>query len=406
MTSREFAIQVVKQLQAAGYQALWAGGCVRDQMIGKTPKDYDVATNATPEQVRDVFGHKKTLAIGAAFGVITVMGPKSAEPIEVATFRRDTGYSDGRRPDAIEFTDAREDAIRRDFTINGMFFDPIKEQVLDYVGGQEDLAARQIRAIGSPHERIDEDKLRMLRGVRFASTFGFELESETLAAIQQHAHEIDVVSGERIGAEMRRMLGGPNRAIVARLMRESGLLAQVLPDGQTLYADEGQWSDTINRLNRLSANNFVCSAVVLLEPIVAMHGIEVIFQRWKLSSDERKSIDWICKNWRTLEQADELSWSQVQPILLKDDSAGALDVAQANHSGKSNGVEFCRKRLTWESEKLNPKPLLDGAALIKMGVQPGPQFKMILNAVRAGQLDGEINSVEAAVEHANRLVQG
>ena len=206
MNSREFAIQVVSTLQSAGHEALFAGGCVRDRLVGRTPKDFDVATSAVPETVREIFGKKKTLAIGASFGVITVIGPKGADPIEIATFRRDGGYSDGRRPDGVEYTDAREDALRRDFTINGMFFDPIKEEVIDYVGGKADLEAKQIRAIGDPNQRIEEDKLRMLRGVRFASTFGFELEPVTLKAIQEHAKEIDVVSGERIGAEMRRML--------------------------------------------------------------------------------------------------------------------------------------------------------------------------------------------------------
>ena len=182
MNSREFAILVVQQLTNAGYQALWAGGCVRDQLMGIPPKDYDVATNATPDQIREVFGKRRTLPIGAAFGVITVLGPKQADPIEVATFRRDTGYSDGRRPDGVEFTDAKEDALRRDFTINGMFYDPLKEQVVDYVGGKDDLKAKRIRAIGVPQERIEEDKLRMLRGVRFAAKFGFEIESDTLAA--------------------------------------------------------------------------------------------------------------------------------------------------------------------------------------------------------------------------------
>ena len=231
-TSREFAIQVTQKLQSAGYTALWAGGCVRDQLVGKAPKDYDVATNATPEQVRELFGKKRTLAIGESFGVITVLGPKSADPIEVATFRRDTGYSDGRRPDAVEFTDAREDAIRRDFTINGMFFDPIKQEVIDYVGGQEDLQRRVVRAIGDPHERIAEDKLRMLRAIRFAAVFDFELHHDTLLAVQQHVQDIKVVSGERIGAELRRMFNHSNRAVAVRLLSQSKLLPEILPGGE------------------------------------------------------------------------------------------------------------------------------------------------------------------------------
>ena len=251
MNSRAFAIEVVQQLQQAGYQALWAGGCVRDQLLGLTPKDYDVATAATPDQVRDVFGHKRTLAIGASFGVITVLGPRSADPIEVATFRRDGGYSDGRRPDAVEYTDAKEDALRRDFTINGMFYDPAADQVIDFVGGQEDLAAKRIRAIGVADQRIEEDKLRMLRGVRFAAKHRFEIEDCTLQAIQRRATEISVVSKERIGAEMQRMLADPNRATAVKLLRETKLLAEVIPEGQLLYASEDQWQQTLTQLEVL-----------------------------------------------------------------------------------------------------------------------------------------------------------
>src|SRR6187431_2793035 len=167
--AREFAVEVVRRLREAGLQALWAGGCVRDQLMGQLPKDYDVATDAAPERVREIFGQRRTLAIGAAFGVITVLGPKGAGQIDVATFRRDAAYSDGRHPDAVTFTDAEHDAQRRDFTINGVFYDPLEDRVIDYVGGQEDLTRRVIRAIGDPLARIAEDKLRMLRAVRFAA---------------------------------------------------------------------------------------------------------------------------------------------------------------------------------------------------------------------------------------------
>ena len=209
--TRQFALDVVAKLRAAGHQALWAGGCVRDQLMGKTPKDYDVATDAQPERIREVFGQRRTLAIGAAFGVITVLGPKDAGQIEVATFRRDLGYSDGRRPDAVAFTSAEEDAKRRDLTINGIFFDPVAEQYLDFVGGQEDLKNHVIRAIGNPHERFAEDKLRMLRAVRFAAMFDFSLDAATKAAVQAMAGEINVVSAERIAAEMRLMFVHPSQ---------------------------------------------------------------------------------------------------------------------------------------------------------------------------------------------------
>lgn len=402
MSSREFAFDVVKKLQQAGFQALWAGGCVRDQLAGRTPKDYDVATNATPEEVRVVFGKKRTLPIGASFGVITVLGPRNTEPIEVATFRRDGAYSDGRHPDSVEFTDAREDAMRRDFTINGMFFDPLTEQVLDYVGGQDDLAAKQIRAIGNPHERIEEDKLRMLRAIRFASMFEFALDPETLSAIQIHAPEIKVVSAERIGAEMRQILGSSKRAAAVTLLRESGLLAEIIPAGCSLYEDPDDWSQTITKLGRLDGD-FESAAAILLEPIIVQTGIAVMFERWKLSNSERKSIHWIIENWRKLDQADQLAWSQVQPLLIQADAKRALAVAASQADAPPPGVEVCHRRLAWPIDQLNPQPLLDGSDLIQLGIKSGPVFARILAAVRSAQLDGEIDSAEQALDIAKRM---
>src|SRR6186997_3487253 len=216
---RAFAVEIAQKLRAAGFEALWAGGCVRDELLGLTPKDYDVATSATPDQIRDLFGRRRTLPIGAAFGVITVLGPRTAGQIEVATFRSDAAYSDGRHPDSVTFTTAEHDAERRDFTINGLFYDPVAEQVVDYVGGQDDLHKRTIRAIGDARARLGEDKLRMLRAVRFATAFDFTIDADTLRAIQKMAAELNTVSAERIGMEVRLMLIDPNRAVALRLLR-------------------------------------------------------------------------------------------------------------------------------------------------------------------------------------------
>ena len=309
-----------------------------------------------------------------------------------------------------EFTDAREDALRRDFTINGMFFDPIKSEVIDYVGGKEDLKARVVRAIGDPNERIDEDKLRMLRAVRFAATFDFKLESATLAAVQRHASEIDAVSGERIGAEMRRMLAGPNRAVAFELLRTSRLLEEILPDGESLYANPENWELTLAALRLLAEPDFSAAAAIALQPIVNQQGVAVIAGRWKLSNDEKKSIDWICKNQKTLAAAHQKSWSEVQPLLLKPDVNRTLAVVSAFASASVpedsqvlEAVSYCRDRLAWSPEKLNPEPLLDGADLIKLGINRGPKFKQILSAVRNAQLDGEIETVEQAQELAVRI---
>ncbi|HVU86551.1 MAG TPA: CCA tRNA nucleotidyltransferase, partial [Pirellulales bacterium] len=227
---RELALRVLRRLREAGYQALWAGGCVRDQLLGRTPKDYDVATNATPEQIRALFGRRHTLAIGAAFGVVAVLGPKHVGMVEVTTFRRDAQYSDGRHPDAVIFTTAEEDAQRRDFTINGLFYDPVEDRVIDYVGGQADLERRVVRAIGDPRARFTEDKLRMVRAVRFAAGFDFAVDPPTRAAIDEMADTISVVSPERVAQEMRKMLVDPSRAGAVELLRNTRLLSVLLPE--------------------------------------------------------------------------------------------------------------------------------------------------------------------------------
>src|SRR5262249_29716933 len=231
MTEREFAIEVVRRLQEAGYQALWAGGCVRDEWLGLVPKDYDVATDARPEEVRRLF--KRTVAVGASFGVVEVLGPHVESGwlvVQVATFRSDVSYSDGRHPDAVVFSSAREDALRRDFTVNGMFFNPLENQLIDYVGGQDDLRARILRAIGNPAQRFTEDKLRMLRAVRMAPRFELAIEPATADAIRAMAPQIGVVSAERVADELRKLLVDPRRARGMRLFMELGLAGSILPE--------------------------------------------------------------------------------------------------------------------------------------------------------------------------------
>ncbi len=260
-----FALDVVRQLRAAGYEAYWAGGCVRDQLIGRSPKDYDVATSAVPEEIQKVFGRsRKTLAVGAAFGVIAVVGPRGAGQIEVATFREDVSYSDGRRPDAVRFTTAREDALRRDFSINGMFFDPISKEVLDFVGGQDDLRQGIVRAIGNPHQRFTEDKLRLLRAVRFAGYFGFSIEPATFEALCTMAREITAVSAERIANEMRMMLERSGRRRAVELLLETGLLESVLPEAVPKLREHAHRVQTLTMLDALVEPSFPLALAVLL----------------------------------------------------------------------------------------------------------------------------------------------
>lgn len=404
MTPKEFALEVARKLQQAGYEGLWAGGCVRDQLIGRMPKDYDIATNATPDQVRDLFGRKRTIAIGESFGVITVIGPKSAGHIEVATFRRDSGYSDGRRPDSVEYTDAREDAIRRDFTINGMFFDPVKEQVIDFVEGRADIDFKVIRAIGDPNERIAEDKLRMLRAVRFAATYNFEMEKNTKAAVTEHAAEIHAVSPERIGAEMRRMLAHPNRAVAAQLLQECKLLPEILENGGQLYQNRANWRTRLKWMEELGANgDFETAAAIMLSRLLKEQGIEPTTERWKLKNVEAKSIVWIENNLLKISRSHQQPWSAIQPILIDQNAVRGLKVAEVQFGVSHAGVKFAKEKLALPTDELDPKPLIGGSDLSRLGFTPGPIFSTILQRVRNAQLDEEISGPEQAIELAKTI---
>jgi tRNA nucleotidyltransferase/poly(A) polymerase len=396
MTLYDFALEVVTTLQQAGHQALFAGGCVRDQLLGLAPKDYDVATSARPEQVRELFGKQRTLPIGASFGVITVLGPKEFPPIEVATFRRDAGYSDGRRPDRIEFTDAREDALRRDFTINGIFFDPISQTIHDFVDGRRDLEERRVRAIGNPLDRIAEDKLRMLRAVRFSATFDFELEPETHEAVRRCARDIGVVSGERIAAEMRRMMMHRNRDVAAQLLAETELLREIAPRGDLETRNRANWRTRIQWMRALGEAPFETAINLLLMNSLKELGPHPVADRWKLSNAERKTIGWIHDYWLMLSRGASLPWSEIQPLLIHPDATSALHLAETVLGSRHVGVEFCRRKLSLAPEVLNPPELIDGKDLIAWGFRPGPTFSEALRTIRARQLDGEIHSVEEA----------
>ena len=405
MTPREYAVEVTKKLQQAGYKGLWAGGCVRDQLIGREPKDYDVATNATPDQVRELFGKKRTIAIGESFGVITVIGPKSAGNIEIATFRKDAEYSDGRRPDAVEFTDAKEDALRRDFTINGMFFDPIEEQVIDYVDGRADIDFKVVRAIGDPHERIAEDKLRMLRAIRFAATYNFELEQNTKAAVTQHASEIHAVSPERVGEEMRRMLAHPNRAVATQLLQECELLPEILLDGHQLFENRANWRTRLRWLEELGADGeFETAAAIMLSRLLKEQGIEPTIERWKLKNVESWAIVWIENNLLQISRAHQLPWSTIQPLLINENAGRAVRVAEIQFGTDHAGVKFAKQKLALPAEELNPAPLVDGGDLVGLGLQPGPIFSKILQHVRNAQLDGEI-TVDGEISTRDQAIE-
>jgi poly(A) polymerase len=404
---REFAVDVVRRLRAGGFEAVWAGGCVRDRLLGLTPKDYDVATNATPEKVREVFGRRSTIPVGAAFGVIAVVGPKPAGNVEVATFRRDVGYTDGRRPDAVAFTTAEEDAQRRDFTINGLFYDPLDDRVLDYVGGQEDLKRGMVRAIGEPRERFAEDKLRMLRAVRFAATFDFALDAATLAAVHEMAEEILVVSAERIATELRRMLVDPRRERAVALLAESRLLGVLLPEaGDRATTGSAEIARALRLVAALEEPSFGLSLAAVLFALGASDQVAAIGRRWRLSNDEIDRAEYLAANAAALDAAPTMPWPIVQRMLIHLYAAELVSLHAARvriGEGNAAAVAFCEERLAWPAEKLNPPPLISGDDLKRSGIRPGPRFKTLLDEVRDAQLERRVTTREEAIALAKEI---
>jgi tRNA nucleotidyltransferase/poly(A) polymerase len=403
--ARQFAVDVVRRLREGGHQSLWAGGCVRDQLMGQFPKDYDVATDAVPDRVRELFGKRRTIPIGASFGVITVLGPQGAGQIDVATFRRDAAYSDGRHPDSVLFSDAEHDAQRRDFTINGLFFDPLEDRVIDYVGGQADLSRQVIRAIGDPLARIAEDKLRMLRAVRFAARFDFAIEDRTLAAIKQQARELVIVSAERIATELRLILTHPNRARGIELLAETGLLEVILPEAMMFLQSPDQWSRCIAVMAGLHAPTFSMALAALLREIVPSarnaNLPRLVFERWKLSTDELTGVEMLLGEEPIIRKARAQPWPKLQRILTAprvDELLGYCEAVARVVDDSTAELEFCREKLALPTEVLNPPPLITGEDLKQLGIPSGPAYRELLDAVRDAQLRDEIQSRSQALE--------
>ncbi len=406
---RQFAVEVVSELRAQGFQALWAGGCVRDQLLERIPGDYDVATDAKPDEIQRVFARWHTLAIGAAFGVITVVGPKEAGQIEVATFRSDVGYSDGRHPDSVRFSSPEEDAQRRDFTINGMFFDPLAEQIIDYVGGMQDLSAKVLRAIGEPRERIREDKLRMLRAVRFAAVLGFTLDPATFDAVREMADEVTVVSAERIAAEVETMLLDASRARAMQLLAETGLLDAVLPEvGPACRAgpDQSAWQRTLALLNCLAEPTFALGLAALLHGADGPELAATVGRRWRLANKDWQRAQWLLAEWDALREIPAMPWSRLQPLLIHEGIAELLalgDALAAIGELPEETVAFCRDRLALPPDELNPPPLVTGDDLLALGIPRGKLYSRLLQEIRAAQLDGRVRSKEEALLFANAV---
>jgi poly(A) polymerase len=439
------ALGAVRELRAAGHQAYFAGGCVRDLLLGVAPKDYDVATSAAPDEVIGLFA--KTFAVGAHFGVVLVCETVDGAEIatEVATFRNDGAYSDGRRPDAVRFSsEPREDVLRRDFTINGMLLDPelyeatgnAAAATLDFVRGREDLAAGVVRAIGDPNLRFGEDKLRMLRAVRFAARLRFTIDPVTAAAMRQRAGEIELVSAERVRDELTRILteGGAARGFA--LLHEAGLLEQVLPEVERLrgvaqppeFHPEGDvWVHTMLLLEKLPAG---CSATLawgaLLHDIgkpatfqppnpaapgdrirfnghveVGMRIAEVILARLRLSNDDAEQILALVKNHMRFGDILQMKASTLKRFLRLPKFEEHLELHRLD-AGSAHGdmrlYEFARAQYEAEpAEEHRAAPLLTGRDLIAAGYRPSPQFKEMLTLAEDAQLEGAATTADEAL---------
>ena len=443
---KEHAINVVRELRRCGFRAYLAGGCVRDMLLGIEPADYDVTTNATPNEVMRIF--PVTYAVGAQFGVVLVPMPKDGgrevvppehpHAFEVATFRSDGSYSDGRHPDQVQFsTSPEEDVQRRDFTINGLLMDPLDgDRVLDFVGGRADLDAGIIRAIGDPERRFREDKLRMLRGVRFAARFGYAIDPLTIAAIKKFAPQIDQVSRERVRDELTKMLTEGHARRAFELLDTTGLLKEVLPEVDRMhgveqppqYHPEGDvWIHTLMLLEQLPAK---CSRTLawgaLLHDVgkpptfrvapdrirfdghveVGVRMAHEICQRLHFSNDDTGQIEALVANHMRFSDVERMKASTLKRFMRLPEFDQHLELHRIDCLSSHRDLSlynFVRETLrTTPPEEIRPEPLITGADLIGLGYKPGPSFKTILSAAEDAQLEGRVLEREDALRLVKR----
>jgi poly(A) polymerase len=433
---RDFAISIVRRLREHDHQAFFAGGCVRDLLLGREPADYDVATDATPDEVMRIF--PETYAVGAQFGVVLVpVKDVAGNVVEVATFRSDLGYSDGRHPDQVRFSkSAQEDVERRDFTINGLLLDPIEDKVLDFVGGRKDLEAGIIRTIGRPELRFSEDKLRMLRAVRFAARFGYTIEPETLAAIQKLAGGIHQVSRERVRDELTKMLTEGHARQAFLLLDETGLLREVLPEisamkGVRQPAEFHPEGDVfVHTLLLLQELPHPCPATLawgaLLHDVgkpptfrvapdrirfdhhvdVGVKMAEAICRRLRFSNDDTEQILALVANHMRFAHVPQMKESTFKKFVRLPHFEQHMELhrldCRASHRDLTS-YRLTRERIAaTPAEAIRPAPLITGDDLIASGYRPGPRFKGILSQVEDAQLEGRLQSKESAMEYVMR----
>ena len=423
---KETAIGVVRRLKEKGFTALFAGGCVRDMLMGIVPEDYDIATDARPDDIINIF--RRTVPVGVHYGVVLVM-EKDFE-FEVATFRSDGTYSDGRHPDTVTFCDARGDALRRDFTINGMFYDPIEDKHFDYVEGEKDLKAQLIRAIGDPFERFNEDRLRMIRAVRFACRFNFKIDEKTAEAIKKYYDKILTVSMERIRDELRKILTGPNPHTGIKMLDDLNLLGEILPEVTAMKGvkqpenfhpegdvfihtmltlaklDEGRKPEAIGDEHHLHSggsdkknlsNSWELAMAVLLHDIgkpvtfeiadrirfnnhdnVGAKMAEKICDRLKMSNAEKERISWLVKKHLYLRHAREMRISKLKRLFAHEgypELAELYKVDSLASTADLDDYNFCQNMFgQLEEEEIKPEPLINGNDLISLGTKTRPNL--------------------------------
>ena len=402
MTNKQAAIKIIKRLSRDGFKALLAGGCVRDMLLGRRAHDFDVATDAAPADVIRIF--KRTLKVGAKFGVVIVL--LEGRQVEVATFRTEVGYVDGRHPGRVKFAGAAEDAGRRDFTINGMFYDPIKREVIDYVGGQADLEKQIVRTIGKPAERFSEDYLRMLRAVRFSTQLGFAIERRTFSAIRSNAKKIAKISGERIAIELEGILAGPKRSAGASMLAKSGLAEAIFPG----FPFRGM-KLAIRVLSQLRKKvDFALALAGLFAGCEAEFALEKC-RILKLSKSQSRHIKFLLTNRGKLLD-DRMSVAELKLTVSEPyfrdlyELQRAIEKARRNGKGGIAALGRLRKRIKALGDvELRPKPLLDGHDLIRLGAVPGPGLGQLAEEMYIAQLEGELQTVEQARQWAQKWLQ-
>lgn len=439
--SKNAAVEIVQKLRQAGHEALFAGGCVRDMLMGNEPADYDIATSASPEEVMKLF--RRTVAVGVQFGVVLVLF--RGKQYEVATFRSDEGYVDGRRPQRVIYTSAKEDALRRDFTINALFYDPVGDEMIDYVDGRRDIERKTIRTVGDPFQRFEEDKLRMVRAVRFAARFDFEIEESTLEAIKKFSPNVTQVSWERIGEEIERILTGPNRGRALKILADTNLLQRILPEVYRMigvpqpekHHPEGDVFEhtkmALDNLCRESGGQpgSVLAFATLLHDVgkpltfqiadrIRFNGHEVVgariaeevSRRLRLSGEKRRKIVDIVSNHMRFIPAKEMRESTLKKMLQRETFLDELEMHRADCLASHGSLEiydFLKEKLqSLSKEEIKPPSLLKGGDLIELGLTPGPLFGEILRAVEEMQLEGKLSSTEEAIKWVagNYLTKG